>query len=116
MNARTAKRICIALLIGALQTATAQLLQAQHGNPSPSDVLTADQWSRTDVAVERGLAWLASQQQSDGSFPSLDMGQPGVTGLGVLAFMSHGHVPGSGPYGDALTLSLIHISEPTRPY
>ena len=48
------------------------------------------------------LVWLAAQQQPNGSFPTLDTGQPGVTCLCMLAFMSHGHLPGEGPYGEHL--------------
>ncbi len=36
---------------------------------SPADVLTAEQWARTDAAVDRALEWLAAQQMPDGSFP-----------------------------------------------
>jgi hypothetical protein len=110
MYPRTAKLICLALITGVLVAGPTQGLHAQQTAPTPADVLTAEQWSRTDAAVERGLAWLAAQQQPDGSFPSLEMGQPGVTGLAILAFMSHGHVPGSGPYGDALTRAADYVA------
>jgi hypothetical protein len=110
MNPHTAKRICLTLLAAVLFAGNAPLLHAQLRGPTPTDVLTAEQWARTDGAVERGLSWLARQQQPDGSFPSLDMGQPGVTGLVILAFMSHGHVPGSGPYGDALTRAADYVA------
>jgi hypothetical protein len=65
-------------------------------------VLTTQEWERIDAAVARALAWLAAQQQADGSFPTLDSGQPGVTCLCMLAFMAHGHLPGEGPYGEQL--------------
>ena len=42
------------------------------------------------------------EQQSDGSFPTLDSGQPGVTALCVMAFIAHGHLPGEGVYGKRL--------------
>ena len=48
------------------------------------------------------LNWLASRQQPDGSFPTVEMGQPGVTSLCMMAFMAHGHVPGAGKYGKCL--------------
>lgn len=78
---------------------------------APAEVLSADQWRRTDAATERGLAWLAATQQPDGSFPTSDLGQPGVTGLCLLAFMSHGHVPGAGRYGPELTRAVEYIAE-----
>jgi hypothetical protein len=69
---------------------------------TPSDVLSPDEWQRVDAAVERALTWLASQQQPDGSFPTLEAGQPGVTSLCILAFMAHGHLPGDVTFGQRL--------------
>src|SRR3954452_994511 len=72
-------------------------------------VLSASEWRRLDSAVDRALAWLAAQQQPDGSFPTLTQGQPGVTSLCVLAFMEHGHIPGDGPYGEQLEMATKYI-------
>src|SRR6188472_1808649 len=66
---------------------------------TPSNVLSPSQWRRVDLAVSRALTWLANQQLADGSFPTLDSGQPGVTSLCTMAFIAHGHVPGKGQYG-----------------
>lgn len=76
--------------------------EADDADDSPTDVLSAAEWERVDGAVDRALAWLAAQQQPDGSFPTMDNGQPGVTSLCVLAFMAHGHNPGDGEYGERL--------------
>ncbi|MGD9635534.1 MAG: prenyltransferase/squalene oxidase repeat-containing protein [Pirellulales bacterium] len=65
-------------------------------------MISEDEWRRVDAAAQRALRWLASQQESDGSFATLDIGQPGVTSLCVLAFMSHGQMPGQGEYGERL--------------
>jgi hypothetical protein len=65
-------------------------------------VLTPQEWERVDAAATRALVWLAAQQQPNGSFPTLDSGQPGVTCLCMLALMAHGHIPGDGPYGEHL--------------
>jgi hypothetical protein len=110
MNRTAARIVASTLLCGSLLSGTARSLHAQDQDPTPADVLTPEQWSRTDAAVKRGLAWLAAQQEPDGSFPSHPMGQPGVTGLVILAFMSHGHVPGSGAYGDALTRAADYVA------
>ena len=75
---------------------------AAEYEPPADDVLTEEEWQALDQSVEKGLAWLASQQQPDGSFPTMPFGQPGVTALCELAFLSHGHVPDEGEYGERL--------------
>jgi prenyltransferase/squalene oxidase-like repeat protein len=78
-------------------------VEASRGrSDTPIDVLSADEWRRVDASVQRALTWLAGQQQPDGSFPTIEMGQPGVTSLCMMAFMAHGHVPGAGPFGGCL--------------
>jgi hypothetical protein len=74
------------------------------------DVLTEEEWTAVDKAVERGLAWLALQQQRDGSFPTMPLGQPAVSGLCELAFLAHGHLPGEGIYGEKLTRTVGYVS------
>ncbi len=53
------------------------------------------------AAVDRALAWLASRQDSDGSYGSdSHYGKHvGITALAGLAFMGDGHTPGRGEYG-----------------
>jgi hypothetical protein len=69
---------------------------------TPANVLSAEEWRRVDVAVNRALDWLATQQRPNGSFPTLDTGQPGVTCLCMMALISHGHVPGDKRFGPRL--------------
>ena len=59
---------------------------------------------RVEAAVDRGLEYLAGQQQEDGSFPTGVSGKPntGVTALCLLAFMGRGHAPGRGPYRETV--------------
>src|SRR5262245_26905003 len=83
----------------------------QVADGTPADVLSADEWKRVDGAVERALTWLAGQQQPDGSFPTLEAGQPGVTSLCVMAFMAHGHVPGDATYGRRLERATDFVLE-----
>ncbi len=73
------------------------------------NLLAPAQWQRLDNSVERALQWLATQQQRNGSFPTLQQGQPGVTSLCVMAFVAHGHLPGEGPYGEQLQSALDFI-------
>src|SRR5262245_28032473 len=76
---------------------------------TPANVLTPVQWRRVDTATSRALSWLASQQQPDGSFPTLDSGQPAITGLCMMAFIAHGHVPGKGQYGPRLERASDYV-------
>ena len=75
----------------------------------PKAVVTAEEWQRIDSAVDRGLAYLARQQRPDGSIASPVTGQPGITSLAVLAFLSRGHVPGDGPHGDHLFKAVDYV-------
>lgn len=51
-------------------------------------------------AVEKGLAYLASRQQPDGSFGAERNGQNvGIVSLACIAFMADGNLPGRGKYG-----------------
>ena len=58
---------------------------------------------KLEAAVAKGLRWLASRQNQDGSFGDQRQWGPSVaiTSLSGLAFMSDGHLPGRGAYGDA---------------
>ena len=101
---------------------------------------------RVDPSVERALDYLAKVQKEDGSFPEGYGKSAGIPALVGMAMLSRGHMATEGPYAETLTrcidyilanqdrqglyeagyagsgpmyahnLSLIHISEPTRPY
>ena len=71
-----------------------------------NEILAEAQWEQLDAAVNRALAWLASRQKQDGSFAAPLQGQPAITSLSVMAFLSSGHLPGQGPYGAQLNLAV----------
>lgn len=71
-------------------------------NDAPRNVLSAAEWERVDAAVARALVWLAHQQHPSGAFPSLDTGQPGVSALCVMAYVSHGYLPDDDLFGKQL--------------
>src|SRR3954452_25599999 len=73
-------------------------------------VLPPGEWRRLDVAINRSLDWLITQQKPDGSFPTIERGQPGVTSLCVLAFMAHGHTAGEGKFGRPLDRAADYIT------
>lgn len=66
------------------------------------------------TAVEKGLAFLASTQETDGSFAANGVGKNvGITGLACLAFMADGHLPGRGKYGANVQRGLDYILQNT---
>ncbi len=73
------------------------------------EALADDQWRRVDESIDRGLRFIATQQRPNGSFPSSLGGQPAVTSLGVMAYLSRGHQPGEGPYGAVLTKAIDYV-------
>ena len=79
------------------------------------DVLTPARWVKLERSIDQGLAWLANQQQEDGAFPTLDTGQPAVTALCVLAFLSRGHMPGEGPHGRLIDRGIDYILSSQHP-
>ncbi|MBI1830504.1 MAG: terpene cyclase/mutase family protein [Planctomycetes bacterium] len=70
----------------------------------------------TDRAIASGLAWLAKQQNGDGSYGSgAYRGNIAVTSLAGLAFMSNGSSPGRGPYGAQIDKVLLYVMDNTSP-
>ncbi|MFT5410433.1 MAG: hypothetical protein ACI9NC_003163 [Verrucomicrobiales bacterium] len=55
-------------------------------------------------AIDKGLRYLLSKQQKDGSWSSDGQGSQAVacTSLALMAFMSKAHFPGFGPHGEQL--------------
>lgn len=102
----------LALLIFGTYCTAGTCVCAQDQQPS---VLTDQQWEDVDASVERGLHWIAQQQERNGAFPTLPQGQPAVTSLCVLAFAAHGHLPGEGPYGETLSSAVDFITSCQKP-
>jgi hypothetical protein len=76
-----------------------------------ADVQATERQERIDRALERAVEWLSRQQEKSGGFPTDPSGQPGVTSLCVLAFMSQGHLPGNGRYGTTLDRGVRYVLE-----
>jgi hypothetical protein len=83
--------------------------RAQDKSAARKDLLSAAEWRRLDRSVDSGLKFLAAQQSADGSFRTLPTGQPAITGLVVLAFLSRGHLPDQGPYGEQMTRAIDFV-------
>ncbi len=113
-------RLC--LLIGGALGLGGSAATGQTTRPSPAaasaparDILSPQQWKLVDDSVERALAWLATRQEGEGGFQTLDTGQPGVTSLCALAFLARGHVPGEGRYGEVLNRAIQYALDCQRP-
>ena len=79
-----------------------------------SSALPPGEWGRVESAVDRGLKWLADNQEMDGRFPSTDVAQPAVTSFGIMAFLSRGHLPDQGPYGRTITRAIDFVMKTQR--
>ncbi len=76
--------------------------------------LPPTEWSNVESAVDRGLAALASTQEEDGRFPSEEAAQPAVTSLAVMAFLSRGHMPDEGKYGQQISKAIDFVLSTQR--
>lgn len=63
-------------------------------------------------ALERGLEWLAKNQGAEGNWQSNDLG---LVSMGALAFLSAGHTPGRGKYGQTVDKALDYVLRNARP-
>ena len=68
--------------------------------------------AESELALERGLSWLARTQGSQGNWESNDLG---LVSLGSLAFLSAGHMPGRGKYGENVDRALQYIVKNAKP-
>lgn len=66
----------------------------------PSKQVQVRMDDETKKAIGRGLEWLASKQNTDGSWSeSRYPHNTAITAFALLAFMSQGHLPGQGQFG-----------------
>ncbi|WP_145374447.1 prenyltransferase/squalene oxidase repeat-containing protein [Symmachiella dynata] len=77
--------------------------------------LSPAQWQQLDGVVDRGLEYLSAHQQPDGSFEAPSVGQPAITSFCVMAFLSRGHIPGQGPYGEQLNRAIEYVLASQQP-
>ena len=105
------------ILLATIASSSTLLAQAElEPRQAPSTkVLTKEQWKQVDESVKRGLQWLATQQQPDGSFEAIDRGQPAVTSFCVMAFLAQGESPVDGEYKEQLTKAIDFIADQQKP-
>jgi hypothetical protein len=101
MPARTVCLSCILALLVGLHSGRAALAVEQAQSEKRLE--------RIDAALSRALKWLDAQQDASGGFPTDPLGQPGVSSLCVLAFMSQGHLPGDGQYGATVDRGIRYV-------
>jgi prenyltransferase beta subunit len=93
--------------------------QSQTEKPAPRrqrEPAAAMVTPETEVAVERGLKFLASGQNPSGSFGSNQfLDNIAVSALAGLAMLSAGSTPGRGPYGEQLTRLVDFVLTNTSP-
>lgn len=101
-----------------LWTCCRAVLAQDEPNPPPPVIATsgslysalpASEWTRVEGAVDSGLAYLASVQEEDGRFPGEESGQPAITSLGIMAFLSRGHMPDEGRYGKGISKAIDFV-------
>lgn len=106
-------RLCLFLtlllpLSGVVHAQDGRLPLIDPANELPR-VLSGAQITQLVAAVDRGLVSLAKLQREDGSFSTISYGQPAVTALAVMAYLSRGHLPGEGPYGETIEKAINYV-------
>ncbi|MFT5856987.1 MAG: hypothetical protein ACI8XO_004245, partial [Verrucomicrobiales bacterium] len=79
------------------------------------DTVFAKYKPQVDLAVDRGLAYLASAQKEDGTFGGTYGESTGVVSLVGMAFLSKGNLPGEGPYGDTVNRCIDYVLASQKP-
>lgn len=100
----------------ASQTAETATNESTPPTPAPTEPGAENQPLANEMspelheAVARGLEYLRSQQNSDGSFGRGRYGRNvGITSLAAIAFMADGHLPGRGEYGEQVESALEFV-------
>ena len=105
------------ILLTTIVSANSVLAQVElePRKPPSRKVLQEEQWKQIDDSVGRGLKYIATQQQEDGSFEAIDRGQPAVTAFCVMAFLAQGESPVDGEYKQQLTKAIDFIADQQKP-
>lgn len=105
------------IFLATIVSVSTVLAQAElETRPAPNaKILTEERWKQVDESVGRGLQWLATQQQRDGSFRTLSPAQPGVTSFCLMAFLAQGESPADGQYQQQLAKAVDYIIAQQKP-
>ncbi|MEZ6241946.1 MAG: prenyltransferase/squalene oxidase repeat-containing protein [Phycisphaerales bacterium] len=84
--------------------------RAQDEAPAPDAPALQEITPELDATVSRAMAYLVSEQQSDGSWSGGRFGKNvAITALACLALMADGNIPGRGEHGDAVEKGLQFV-------
>lgn len=98
-------------MIAAMTLQSAPLLLADETTPA-----LAQQEDKVDKALDKALAFLAKQQQPDGSFtPPGVSDSVAVASLSIMAFLAKGHTPGAGQYGGVINKGIDYVLTTQKP-
>jgi len=116
-NHHTRSFLGVAALLVCLLPLPAVLAQPAATDSDNSPELAAAQHvtPETQAAIDRGLAFLAEQQQADGAFGSGGYSRNvAVCAVSGMALMSSGSTPGRGPYGAQVDKCVDYILQNVR--
>ena len=98
-----------------LSLATAAVVACALGVKTARGSDSAEMSRQARAAIERGLAYLAGNQNEDGSWPGSYGNTTGIVASCSLAFMGAGHCPGQGRYGANLARCVQFIMRNAQP-
>jgi len=101
--------LMLALAIVAASIATTWPADAQEEPPRVNRVGVAELSPEAERAIERGLRYLAQQQQADGSFGGRF--SAANTAVVLMAYMVQGHFPDRGEHGEMLSKGIDYLVE-----
>lgn len=84
------------------------VIPALQGRAEDADVFTAFR-SEVEEAVDKALHYLAREQDPEGHYPAQYGKSTGVVGLAGMAFLSAGHLPGLGEFGETVNRCVDYI-------
>lgn len=97
----------LALLLSCLLLTGRMVSPALAQDAGPAEV---------DASIVRALEFLASQQRPEGSWMTEAWGEStAITSLAVMAFLSAGHVPEEGPFGEHISKGVRWVVSQQQP-